>query len=109
MSFENMQAVEKVKIAAVRIGEDVFTGQMHFMAMDEAKRTLSNFDDLKDTMEQGFVTTTGRFISRDEAGKLADEAGQLEHLSEREHDSAVYRLDSHNLPELKKLEADFDA
>lgn len=109
MSFENIQAVEKVKMAAVRIGGEVFTGQMHFMAMEQAKVALTNFDELKETMEQGFVTTTGRFIDREEAGKLADAVGQLEHLSEGEHDSAVRRLDSHNLTELKKLEEDFDA
>ncbi len=108
MNFETIQAVEKVKLAAVRLGEEVFTGQMHFMAMEKAKATLSNFAELEPTMEQGFITTLGRFISRDEAGKLADEAGQLDHLSEQEHDSAVGRLDSHNISGLKKLDEDFD-
>jgi hypothetical protein len=108
-SFPRPQA-EKVKEAAILIEGHIFTGQMHGIAFNKARATMPNFEQVKDSIEQGFVTTTGRFVSREEAGVLADNSGQLEHLEDDgTHYQAKQRLDSHNLVELKKLTEDFDA
>lgn len=100
--------IEKITAAAIRVNGEIFTGQMHFMAYEKARLTIPNFEAVQSTMEQGFVTTSGRFVSREEAGELADQAGQLEHLEEVSRAHAVRRLDSHNLEALKKLTEDFD-
>jgi hypothetical protein len=99
---------EKVKEAAIRINGQIFTGQMHFMAFEKARAELADFEEIQHTMEQGFTTSAGRFISREEAGELAERAGQLEHLDEAAQHQAERRLDSHDLAELKKLEEDFE-
>ena len=100
----NQPSVEKVETAAVRVMGTVFTGQMHFLAFEKAKTAMPEVDFASTVIEQGYLTNTGRFIDRAEAGRLADAAGQLEYLSKDEHDSAVSRLDTHNLAEIKELE-----
>jgi len=99
---------EKVKEAAVSVDGQIFTGPMHFIAFDKARAALPNFEETEDSMLQGYITSTGRFVSREEAGALALSAGQLEHLEGNTHAQAKQRLDSHNLAGLKKLTEDFD-
>lgn len=74
-----LDAAEGVDVAAVRSQDGrVFTAQTHAMALDKmADETGEAFDSLADRagsgeIEQGFVTTKGRYVDRDEAAKIAD-------------------------------------
>lgn len=66
--------------AAVRIGDRTFTGNSHFDAVTKAQevlgekvthRLLSEGGDKVAT--DGFLTNTGRYVSREEAGRMLDE------------------------------------
>lgn len=102
-------SVEKVETAAVRVMGKIFTGPMHFLAFNKAKKEMPEADFDSEITEQGYLTTTGRFITRAEAGELANAAGQLKYLSESEHESAVHRLATENLAEAKRLEEELEA
>jgi hypothetical protein len=71
---------EKVVAAAIRVNGKVITGPMHALALvralemgilDDAALNAYYEGDLESLgIEEGFVTTTGRFISREEAYEL---------------------------------------
>lgn len=69
--------VEKIDRAAIRHNGDVYVvlrpGRHHHIIRDMHARGLS----AKATREQGFVTTTGRFVDRREAAAIAKAAGQI--------------------------------
>jgi len=68
---------EIIDAAAIRIGDSVYTvprpGRHHdvLKAMPEDIAVASHLDD------QGFVTSTGRFVDRAKAALIARAAGQL--------------------------------
>jgi hypothetical protein len=77
------QAPETVQAAAIRLKDGrVFTGNSHLDAMDNIKKALgksSVIDDI-DTTNDGmglFQTSTGRLVSREEAGVLQGKPGRL--------------------------------
>ena len=76
-----MSAPERVARAAVRVRGRIFAGASHKVAVVVAANALdlapSAVWSLLTPDDQGFTTTTGRFISRVEAWKLANRAGQL--------------------------------
>jgi len=73
-------AGETVKNAAVRIDGKVYEGPNHGVALDRAATELGKTQDelleLIDGSNDGFVTSTGRFVSREEADQIAKGAGQ---------------------------------
>lgn len=95
---EQLGQPEKVAGAAVRLEGQIYTGILHSDAIQEAykyhgdiaeealNKALSdgidpnNLDTIRDTFkgEQGFVTSTGRFISRKEALELAEKQNQIQ-------------------------------
>lgn len=80
---EEEQSAEKVVAAAVRFGGQVFTGVMHFHAREKAKEEFPDFPHRDgEVQEEGFLTSTGRFVDRDEATDIADKADQLKEGSE---------------------------
>lgn len=72
---------ETVICAAVMVKdtERVFYGHRHHNALEAMRDNLSWTMNRKQItaleVEQGFVTTTGRFVTREEGRKLQDEAG----------------------------------
>lgn len=67
---------EEVQESALRFKGEVFTGFLHVNALDKLELKYPNWKQLQnngETIEDGFVTTEGRFITRDEADKLARE------------------------------------
>lgn len=76
VAYRNFETGERIIAAAIRIGNRVFTAPMHFLAAQKAKAAgLLRFDYETDKYyttnglpwEQGFVTTSGQFLSREEA------------------------------------------
>jgi hypothetical protein len=67
---------EEVKESALRFRGEVFTGFLHVHALDKLKLKYPDWKQLQNSgevIEDGFITTKGRFINRDEADKLARE------------------------------------
>lgn len=60
--------------AAVKIGDRIFRGNRHGDCLLSARHHLG--EDMKiHRNEQGFITSTGRYVSREEGRKLQDAAG----------------------------------
>ncbi|MBI2109197.1 MAG: hypothetical protein HYT93_03420 [Parcubacteria group bacterium] len=93
--------IEKITASAIRLGGQIFTGNTHMdavIAMEEERPDWSDYDTKP---EDGFMTSTGRFVQRDEAGEIAEKAEQLDHLGlKRKRDASEY-LDAHDVDELK--------
>ncbi|HEY4489064.1 MAG TPA: hypothetical protein VJA87_01125 [Candidatus Paceibacterota bacterium] len=105
MSFEKPKTtpeggVEKITAAAIRCEGVIFSGSTHadaFLALKE-KSPEWNWDE--HTLEDGFVTSSGRFVSREEASQIAKNANQLDHLSRAKKKYASEILGSKNVKNL---------
>lgn len=74
---------EMITGAAVKFDGRVFTGPNHYAAVESAAKTLNRpVDDLLAIGEQenlsGFMTSDGRYISREDAFKIAQKTGQVD-------------------------------
>ncbi len=67
--------VEKVGRAALQYGDDIFEGINHGEALDKLMTKTKDFDYKK--VKDGFMTSNGRFVSREEAMEIADKMNQL--------------------------------
>jgi hypothetical protein len=81
----------------------VFTGYVHADALIAAGEAyeVRNLDKLPGFIE-GFTTSTGRFVERQEAGAIAKASQQLEHLDTRRVQHAEKNLDSYDILELRQ-------
>jgi hypothetical protein len=71
---------EKIKSAAIRTGGQVFEGTSHAAAIAKAEAELGiKIDASKGTPEElgGFITTSGRWVSREDALEIARSADQI--------------------------------
>jgi hypothetical protein len=70
---------ERVTGPAVKMGEQVFQDITHGTAASKAMQSVGkSIDDISGAgLEDGFVTSTGRFVSREEAMRIAQEADQV--------------------------------
>lgn len=71
----------KIAAAAIKMGDQVYTGKTHFEAMHNFLKTSDLSSDDKARMllaaEDGFLTDEGDFVDRHEAFALAANAKQL--------------------------------
>lgn len=77
---------EHIHAAAVKLGDKIYTGATHADALESAAKVLGRpADDILNSINAsgqqhelgGFLTSSGRFVGRDEATKIADVASQL--------------------------------
>lgn len=96
MKFESSEVVpEKIATAAIRMDDRIFTGENHMAAIAKMKKEYPNWEEDENLkLEDGFLTNKGRFVERDEAGLIAKQAGQLEHLELERKQEAENKLDS---------------
>jgi hypothetical protein len=96
MNFENNESkAEKIVAAAIEIGDEIFTGVNHADAIVRVEDKYPHWDTDKSLIiGEGFLTSKGRFVSREEAGQIAKGAAQLGHLPEEEQVEAGEKLDS---------------
>lgn len=80
-----MDKHEKIAAAAIKIGDEVFTGPVHFACMQKVialpidpKQIVSMLVSAVD----GFITDTGRFVDRNEAFELASASRQLKDVAQ---------------------------
>jgi hypothetical protein len=67
--------------AAVRIGGRTFAGDSHFDAIAQAQALLGENALARgtDVATDGFLTNAGRYVSREEAGRMLDAVNQTRH------------------------------
>lgn len=78
---------EKIAAAAIKVDDKVFTGTNHGEALDAAAKAGVDTENLasRSLETDGFVTTTGRYVTRKEASAIAADAGQIKgapHMAE---------------------------
>lgn len=66
---------ERIDEAAIKAGGQVFTGATHADAYGLARQALGDKVPVEDA--DGFVTSAGRYVGREEAKEIADLAGQI--------------------------------
>jgi hypothetical protein len=66
---------EKVGRAALKYNDEVFTGVNHGDAFGHLEKKFKDFDFKQ--VKDGFITTNGRFVSREEATAIAEQAKQI--------------------------------
>ena len=67
--------IEKIKLAAVRSGDHIISGQNHGECLRIAKE--AGFSKPDNKFGQGFLTTKLRFVLRVEALQIATKEGQI--------------------------------
>lgn len=85
----------RITAAAYRVGRVLYTSPTHhFEAYAKADRDYpgEGYGNpmARNSVGEGFITNTGRFVDRKEAGKIANKAKQI-------RDDLDYRLDKHDL------------
>ena len=70
---------EKISASAVQYSGELFTGTLHSDVYNAIREKYPQFDpELEwEKYKLGFVTTSGRFVNRDEALKIAERNDQL--------------------------------
>jgi hypothetical protein len=94
---EKNTEAERVVSGAIRYKGEIFTGQFH---ADAAVKIWELYPETQEDMsdfEEGFMTSTGRFVDRKEAGEIAEKATQLSHLDLAERAYAIDNLDCEDI------------
>ena len=76
---------ERIVSAASKYKGEIFTGRWHWEAWNKLRkkypedweRLTSNDEQYLKDFVDGFITSTGRFIDREEAKRIAEDADQL--------------------------------
>ncbi len=90
---------ESIKSAAILFSNDeMYTGVNHAIAVRELEKVHPNWRKMsKSPPQEGFLTSTGRFVDRLEAGNIAEKAYQLTHLDSNTKRDAESNLDSYHM------------
>ena len=102
------EITETIEMAALQYGEEIFVGYSHAHALDKLALKYPHWERGTETMLEGFITNTDRFVTRDEAGLIAKKVDQIEHLSEQRLPNAERSLDSDDIKHLGYNPNDFD-
>jgi hypothetical protein len=90
---------EYIVDCAVSFKGHIYRAKNHALAMVALENSDPQWDESDEYPIDGFITTAGRFVDRQEAGKIADAAGQLDRLAADEKETAADSLDSADLVE----------
>lgn len=94
---------EKISAAAIKIGNEIYTGPTHFGALRKIYEVPGLDADTVMQMvlsgEDGFVTDTGRFVTREEAFIIAQQAQQIGAASPMDLADPVKNMDFYGKPE----------
>jgi len=75
---ESVIEKEKIDSATIELNGEYFTASNHLFALLEMQKQYPNWQKEELHPKDGFLTTHGRFVDRNEAFKLAEQAGQLD-------------------------------
>jgi hypothetical protein len=84
---EKVTPAERPVEAAIKYKGEVYTGSNHVRIMDDLDRRFGRTS--VDDMADGFVTSSGRFVSRDEASKLTGKQEPFDWNDLRSDDAAA--------------------
>lgn len=91
--------IERIQTAALLLGDQMYAGRTHLEALKALRKEHPDRNAWvgERAPKQGFITSTGRFVDRYEAGKIADNAEQLKHLESNSRRKAQRDLHSEDL------------
>jgi|GEM_PF-3555520 hypothetical protein len=70
--------IEKIDCAVVELNGELFTASNHILALVKLKEKYPDWQQKGVPTKDGFLTTSGRFVDREEAFKIAEQADQLD-------------------------------
>lgn len=95
--FQKSMEQERVVAAAIQFQGEIFLGRTHGQAVLAMEKKYPRWQQMTDQpVVEGFSTTTGRFVDRQEADVIATAAAQVEEES-RSHRVNPHELDSSHL------------
>ena len=98
-------AKESITTAAILYAGEIFTGLMHADALQAILRKYPELQLNTSTgLIDGFMTSKGRFVDRQEAGAIAKAAQQLEQLHPRQMQSAEKHLKSEDFLDPEEID-----
>lgn len=71
---------ERLVRAALKVGDKIFMGTTHGDAYEQAKAAGVPDDQISKVDQNGYVTSTGRFVGRQEARQIAARSGQKKRI-----------------------------
>lgn len=90
--FQKSMEQERVVAAAIRFQGEVFLGRTHGQAVLAMEKKYPRWQQMTDQpVEEGFSTTVGRFVDRQEADVIATAAAQVE------EEARLHRVNSDEL------------
>lgn len=66
---------ELIICAAVRISGHIFRGNRHHDCISSARRYFGDEADVSEPRDEGFITSTGRYVDREKARKIHEASG----------------------------------
>ena len=94
----NSNIQESIKSAAIIFNGEKYTGINHAMAIRELEKVQPDWRKTNnEPVQEGFVTSIDRFVSRQEAAEIAERAEQLNHLDTYQKIDSASGLDSSHL------------
>lgn len=89
---------ESIKSAAIIFNGVTYTGVNHATAIRELEKVQPDWFAMRlGPVQEGFLTSDGRFVESHEAGDIAEKAFQLTHLDSETKKDAKSNLDSYHL------------
>ena len=76
-SFEKQPEREEIKSTAILYKGEIFTGPTHGHAFGELLKSYPDCKSEEVMDDDGFITTSGRYVAREEAVKIAQAAKQI--------------------------------
>ena len=75
--MEGVPQPERITSAAIKFNGEIVRGLSHGLAVLELEKIHPNWKTIShDPVEEGFLTSSGRFVDRKEAAEIADRAEQ---------------------------------
>lgn len=93
--MKSAEMPESIASAAILFKGETFTGVNHGIAVQALEKAHPDWHTMGEKPIQGFLTSTRRFVDREEAGEIAMKAEQLSHLDRP--DEAASHLHSEHL------------
>lgn len=89
---------ENIECAVIVFRGEIFKGTSHPEIILEVEKKYPDWSTSSDEIQDAFITNTGRVVDRQEAGKIAKAAMQLEHLTIPTQAEAEQNFDSEDFP-----------
>jgi hypothetical protein len=85
-----IDSTERIACATIRVGKRLYHGARHGFAIQIAVVKGERIPIAPRHKDQGFTTTRGRYVGREEAARIAYDAGQVTKLHPKLHSEDIW-------------------